>query len=456
MTSNSLRFLDNKSLKFIAIALVAIAAGIVLSQTLNLSSTFRPSTSPNSGGDLTVLNRSSRAFSQPAPNLAPAELERHDNGDEAFGAVFVTPPAIVNSGLGPLFNNASCIGCHIKDGRGMPQMGQSLVRVSLPQGKTEIPGDAVPVPGIGTQIRDRAVYGHQPDARVQVQWQEQAGQYADGTAYSLRSPQLNITRPDGKPLPSGTLTSLRVPPPVFGTGLLEAVPESTLVELADADDKNRDGISGHPNYVWDVQAKQKALGRFGLKANTPNLLQQTAAAYVNDMGVTSPVFPEKDGTGEIDRKTLEDTTFYTQTLGVPARTLLDDPQVQTGEKLFAQAHCATCHITTLKTGDSPIPSIAHQTIHPYTDLLVHDMGQGLADNRPDFDASGSEWRTSPLWGVGLAQTVLPYSGFLHDGRARTLAEAILWHGGEAEASKEKFRTMAKGDRDALIKFLTAL
>ncbi len=456
MTSNSLQFLDNKRLKFIAIVLFAIAAGILLSQTLHLSSIFRQPTSPNSGGNLTVLNRSSRAFSQPAPNLTPAEVEQHGDGDAAFDAVFVTPPALVNAGLGPVFNNASCTGCHIKDGRGMPQMGQSLVRVSLPQGKAAIPGDAVPVPGIGTQIRDQAVYGHQPDARVQVQWQEQVGQYADGTAYSLRSPQLNITRPDGKPLPPGTLTSLRVPPPVFGTGLLEAVPEADILALADAEDKNGDGISGHPNYVWDVQTKQKALGRFGLKANTPNLLQQTAAAYVNDMGVTSPLFPEQDGTSEIDRKILEDTTFYTQTLGVPARTLLDDPQVQKGEKLFAQANCATCHINTLKTGNSPIVSIAYQTIHPYTDLLVHDMGQGLADKRPDFDASGSEWRTSPLWGVGLTQTVLPYSGFLHDGRARTLAEAILWHGGEAEASKETFRTMAKVDRDALVKFLTAL
>jgi CxxC motif-containing protein (DUF1111 family) len=451
-----LRLLNTKRLKFIAIALFSIATGILFSQTIGLGHIVQQPTSPNSGGDLTVLNRSSRAFSQTPSNLTAADIERHGDGDAAFEAVFVTPPAVVNAGLGPVFNNPSCTGCHIKDGRGMPHMGQSLVRVSLPQGKTAIPGDAVPVPGIGTQIRDRAVYGHQPDARVEIEWQEQAGQYADGTGYTLRSPHLDITRPDGQPLPPETLTSLRVPPPVFGTGLLNAIPASEILALADADDTNHDGISGHPNFVWDEETKQKELGRFGLKANTPNLLQQTAAAYVNDMGVTNPLFPEPDGTHEIDRKTLEDNTFYMETLGVPARTLVDDPTVRKGEKLFAQANCAVCHINTLKTGDSPIAAIAHQTIHPYTDLLVHDMGQGLADNRPDFDASGSEWRTAPLWGVGLTQTVLPYSGFLHDGRARTLAEAILWHGGEAEASKEQFRTMAKGDREALLKFLTTL
>jgi CxxC motif-containing protein (DUF1111 family) len=174
------------------------------------------------------------------------------------------------------------------------------------------------------------------------------------------------------------------------------------------------------------------------------------------MGVTNPLFPEQDGKSEIDLKTLRASTFYTQTLAVPARTLMNDRGVKKGEKLFAQANCTACHVSELRTGNHEVKAISNQTIHPYTDMLLHDMGTGLADGRPDFEATGNEWRTPPLWGLGLTQAVLPYSGYLHDGRAQTLEEAILWHGGEAEKSKESFRTMAKGDRDALVKFLQTL
>ncbi|HIK33378.1 MAG TPA: c-type cytochrome [Oscillatoriales cyanobacterium M59_W2019_021] len=441
-----------------SIALLAIAAllGIALSILLHHSWKDSPS-GLLAGGATTVHNRSSRAFSQPSPGLSAEEFDRHGEGDANFDAVFVTAPALVNPGLGPLFNNASCTGCHIKDGRGMPQMGQSLVRVSLPQPTIDPHIGAVPVPGIGVQVRDQAIYGHVPDAKVTVEWQERSGQYPDGTPYKLRSPQVLLGQLDPKkPIPANTLTSLRVPPPVFGTGLLEAIPDKAILALADPDDKNKDGISGQPNFVWDPQQKTTVLGRFGLKANTSSLHVQTAAAYVNDMGVTNPIFPEANGSSDIDAQVLDTTTFYVQTLGVPERTMLDDPQVQRGEKLFTQANCATCHTPMLKTGKSDIKVLANQTIHPYTDMLLHDMGLGLADGRPDFEATGSEWRTAPLWGVGLTQTVLPYSGYLHDGRARTLEEAILWHGGEAEASKTEFMTMKNDDRSALLKFLNSL
>jgi CxxC motif-containing protein (DUF1111 family) len=437
---------------------LAIAALLGVALSVLLHQSWRDS--PDhllAGGATTINNRSSRAFSQPSPGLSPEEFDRHGEGDANFDAVFVTAKALVNPGLGPLFNNASCTGCHIKDGRGMPQMGQSLVRVSLPQGTPEVPGGAVPLSGIGTQIRDHAIYGHVPDAKVTMEWHEKVGQYADGTPYKLRSPQVLLSQLDPqKTIPPNTLTSLRVPPPVFGIGLLEAIPETKILALADPEDTNKDGISGKPNYVWNPQQQTKVLGRFGLKANTSSLLVQTAAAYVNDMGVTSPVFPETKGGSDIDQQVLDTTTFYVQTLGVPERTMLDNPQVRRGEKLFAQANCATCHIPTLKTGASEIKVLANQTIHPYTDVLLHDLGAGLADGRPDFEASGSEWRTAPLWGVGLTQTVLPYSGYLHDGRARSIEEAILWHGGEAEASKTQFMVMEKGDREALLKFLHSL
>ncbi len=436
------------------------------------------------GGDTTVVNRTSLAFSQPAPNLTDKEVKLHKEGDRGFGDTFVTAPAPVNAGLGPMFNNSSCTACHIHDGRGMPTKGSLLVRVSLPPSQSNLAGqltaansgnnlhqsslfesqaeasvslgNAPPVPGLGTQLQDQAIYGLKPKATVEINWHEKTAVYEDGTPYQLRSPLIDIILPNGKPLPPGILTSARVPPPVFGHGLLEAIPEGDILALADPQDKNNDGISGKPNRVWDVRQKKLVLGRFGLKANNPNLFQQNAAAYVNDMGVTNPLFPEKNDTSEIDLKTLNAVTFYTQTLSVPGRTLINDPTTQKGEQLFTQANCAACHIASIKTGKHPVKAVANQSIYPYTDLLLHNMGEGLADGRPDFEASGSEWRTAPLWGLGLTQTVLPYSGYLHDGRARTLEEAILWHGGEAERSKEIFRTMAKTDRTALVQFLNSL
>jgi CxxC motif-containing protein (DUF1111 family) len=456
MALSTPHWMDRKR-RYFLFALIAILLGILLSYLIRAGERVIAPEPLLAGGITTVQNRTSHAFSNPAPGLSAKELERHIDGDGNFDAVFVTAPALVNPGLGPLFNNASCNGCHLKDGRGMPQMGQSLVRVSLPSGKPEVPGGAVPVPGIGTQVRDQAIYGHIPDAKVVVTWTEQAGRYADGTPYTLRSPQLKVTQITAeKPIPPEAQVSLRVPPPVFGTGLLEAVAEEDILAIADPEDRNKDGISGRPNTVWDPQLQKTTLGRFGLKANTANLQVQTAAAYFNDMGVTNPIFPGTAQQVDIDQKILEDTVFYVQTLGVPARATLKNAEVQRGEKLFTQENCASCHLATWKTAASNIPILAQQTIHPYTDLLLHDMGVGLADHRPDFEASGNEWRTAPLWGLGLAQTVLPYSGYLHDGRARTLEEAILWHGGEAQAAKDNFIAMNQKDRRSLLKFLGSL
>ncbi len=455
----------SKLIKFLAIAGgVAIAA--VLASTIFVPSTVAPAMA---GGDTTVISRSSRAYEHPAPNLSEKSNEEHFEGDLAFDAVFVTAPARVNPGLGPQFNNASCTGCHLRNGRGLPEKGQLLVRVSNPSESSELPErddyhregvvpseNAPPVPGIGTQIQDQAIYGHPPEAQVEITWKDQKGQYGDGQAYELRSPEAKITLTNQQPLPSDILTSLRIPPPVFGLGLLEAVPEKTILALADPEDDNGDGISGRPNQVWDMAKKGTSLGRFGLKANQPNLLQQSAAAYFNDMGVTNPLFPEADGSSDIDAEILKAATVYAQTLAVPARTLLDDQKVQRGEQLFTQANCASCHIAELRTGQHEYVELENQTIHPYTDMLLHDMGPGLADNRPDFEANGSEWRTSPLWGIGVAQTVLPYSSYLHDGRARTLEEAVLWHGGEAQSAQDAFVAMSQEDRSSLIRFLRSL
>ncbi len=457
----------------LGMGLAAAMVGIILSTILN-----RPVVAqflPQAGGATTIQNRSSQAFTQPAPNLDDVWEDRHAAGDLAFEAAFVTPPANVNPGLGPLFNSSSCVGCHINNGRGLQEKGQRVVRVSqfadnesadeslaLPSDHTytleavAATANTPPVPGLGTQVQEQGIYGHPPEGTIEVTWQERPGHYADGTPYSLRSPQFNLTRRDGKSMTDAIAISNRIPLPVFGLGLLEAVPEADILALADADDRDDDDISGRPNYVWNVVEQADTLGRFGWKANAPTLLQQTASAYANDMGVSNPLFPDADGNQDIDEDILELATIYVQTLAVPRRIALDDPQVMQGERLFDDANCAACHTAELHTGSHDIPALVNQTIHAYTDLLLHDMGPDLADHRPDFQASGSEWRTTPLWGVGLAQTVLPYSGYLHDGRARSLEEAILWHGGEAEASKEAFQQMSADNRDALIQFLRSL
>jgi CxxC motif-containing protein (DUF1111 family) len=451
--------------------MVAIA---IITLTYLLRPTVLPpaQATPMAGGATTVLNRTSRAYEQPAPNLSEVAQTDHFEGDLAFDAVFVTSPARVNPGLGPHFNNASCTGCHIRNGRGLPEKGQLLARVSLASESGDVPHqrkigsyhlEAVaeaentpPVPGLGVQIQDQAVYGQLPEATVELTWQEIQGQYGDGKSYTLRSPQANILLSSGDPLPKNIQTSLRIPPPVFGLGLLEAIPAEMIESLADPEDTDGDGISGRPNQVWDVEKQALVLGRFGLKANQPNLLQQSAAAYVNDMGVTNPVFTEGNGQTDIDEDILKAATVYVQTLGVPGRTLLDDPEIQKGERLFAAANCTACHVATLKTSQHEQSALVNQTIHAYTDLLLHDMGEGLADHRPDFLATGTEWRTPPLWGLGLTQTVLPYSSYLHDGRARSLEEAVLWHGGEAQGSQAAFKNMPEGDRKALLHFLNSL
>lgn len=411
-------------------------------------------------GDLTIFDRSSNAFKTAAPNLDDDELALHVAGDGTFDAVFVTAPAPVNAGLGPTFNATACSGCHPRDGRGLaltggpPLFSPLLVRVSLPEGEPEAPGGAVPVPRLGTQIQDHAVYGESAEATVRLMWEDVRGAYGDGTPYTLRRPVLDIRYPDGTPIEANIMTSPRVPPPVFGLGLLEAVPEATIAALADPDDADGDGISGRMNHVWDDKEGRAVLGRFGWKANTKDLEHQVAGAYFNDMGITSPLHPAEDGTTEIGKDTVDLTAFYIQTLGVPAPDQrADRGAVARGERLFRQMGCASCHVEDLETGPHAVGALANQRIRPYTDLLLHDMGPGLADHRPDWEASGTEWRTTALWGLGLTETVLPGASYLHDGRAKTVAEAILWHGGEAEKAREAFRNASSGEREALLTFL---
>ena len=430
-------------------------------------------TSEFSGGETTVFDASSHAFSIPAPNLSPAAFEKHLEGDVEFEAVFVTAPAVVNPGLGPIYNNVSCINCHSRDGRGRPPGANEglvslLFRLSLPKSEDSGVGmPPTPVPGFGRQLNNRAIVNADPEGKVKIDYTEQTLTTADGTRVHLRYPNYTVTE-TYQPLPENVEVSPRVAPAVFGLGLLEAIPEETILAYADEADIDGDGISGKPNYVWDVVNQRYTLGRFGWKANQPTLIQQVAAAYHDDMGITTSLFSIENSAGqpqltghseapEVSDEILDVVTFYVQTLAVPARRNVDDPQVKHGEQLFAKAQCASCHVPTFRTGVlNGVPSVSNQTIHPYTDLLLHDMGPELADNRPDFHASGSEWRTPPLWGIGLVRRVNGHTNFLHDGRARNLMEAILWHGGEAERSRQIVEQMSKTERDALIAFLESL
>lgn len=427
--------------------------------------------SPLAGGATTVFSVNSNAFSTPAPNLVGDRFDLHMKGDAAFEAQFVSAGGETNYGLGPVFNNNACIACHPRDGRGRPpypeETSQSMfLRISLP-GSDPVTGGPLPVPGYGTQLFDKAIFGVPVQGKFRTDWKEITGTFADGEGFSLREPHYTVTN-SYRSLPGDMLISPRVAPPVFGDGLLEAIAESTILSLADPSDADGDGISGRTNLVWNFLHERSELGRFGWKASNPSLLQQSAGAYNGDMGVTSYYFSKESSYGsdlhdgreddpEVPQDVLESVVFYVQTLAVPARRNVSNPDVKRGETIFREANCSGCHIPTLQTGTlDGVPEVSGQTIHPYTDLLLHDMGEGLADGRTDYLASGQEWRTPPLWGIGLTYIVNGHNFYLHDGRARSLMEAILWHGGEAQASREHVRNLSKADRDALIRFLESL
>ncbi len=436
---------------------------------------------PNLGGATTVDTTGPRAFRSVAANADNALLQSFLFGQRIFDVVWDHDPIIspILDGLGPMFNRTACRECHEGNGRGHPPehvgepMKSMLVRISIPGIGSH--GGPNPVPNYGDQLQDRAVEGVAPEGQAIITYEEMPGEFSDGTPYSLRKPRISFVNLAYGQLPPDILASARVAAPVIGLGLLQMVPEQTMRTLADPDDENGDGISGRVNTAWDANAKQMAVGRFGWKANVPSLRHQNAGAALGDMGLTSPVFAEdlceevqtecramaekvaaSANAPEILEELFTPLEMYMLLLAVPRQRNADDPAVQRGESLFRGAGCTGCHMPTLVTGQGPLAAISNQEIHPFTDLLVHDMGEGLADNRPDYDASGREWRTQPLWGIGLTEDVGFFNYHLHDGRARSLSEAILWHGGEAEGPREVFRNMDKEQRSELLAFLGSL
>ncbi len=446
----------------------------------------------NAAGAATVrVTLDANAFSRPSANMAFEKELDFKVGNALFRKLWVSSPAstLASDGLGPLYNARSCQRCHLKDGRGHPPESPDdnaismFLRISIPGS----PEDAVagiedyfatlPDPVYGTQLQDFSLAGHPAEYSLRIDYEEIEVPLAGGETAWLRQPTYTADNLGYGPLHPDAMFSPRVAPQMLGLGLLEAIPAADILSGADPWDADGDGISGRPNIVWSVEYDQPMLGRFGLKAGTPTIRQQSAAAFSGDIGISSPLFPEPWGectaaqdtcraaphggqenrTYEIDAEGLEFVTFYTRNLGVPARRDVDDPQVLRGKSLFYTTGCTSCHTpsyVTHRLADQPEQSF--QLIWPYTDMLLHDMGPALADNRPEARATGTEWRTPPLWGIGLTEQVSGHSYFMHDGRARSLLEAILWHGGEAQPHRDAVAGMNPADRAALIRYLESL
>lgn len=417
-------------------------------------------------GQTTVADASREAFSKPIPNLQGERRAPFFVGNSFFNQNWVAAPAstAARDGLGPLFNTRSCSTCHFKDGRGAPPEADQplttmLLRISIPG--TDSRGGPNPDPIYGSQIQPKSLPGIPPEAEALVTYENRDGTFADGETYSLRHPKYHLNNPGYGPVAPDLLMSPRVSPAVIGLGLLE----NAVLGREDPDDRDGDGISGRFNRVWNHETQGMSVGRFGWKAEQPSVLQQVAAAFQGDMGLTTPLLTDENhtaaqdarlpngGSPEVSDPIFKSVVYYCRTLAVPAPR--NSPE--RGRQLFGQLQCAACHTPELTTGNWPeFPELSGQTIQPYTDLLLHDLGEELGDGRPVFTADGREWRTPPLWGIGLIPKVNGHSYLLHDGRARNLTEAILWHGGEAQASKENFRTLPKADRQALIQFLESL
>ena len=429
------------------------------------------------------------AFSQPSGNLSFEQELDFRVGNGLFKKIWVSSPSstLASDGLGPLYNARSCQRCHIKDGRGHTPNGPDdnaismFLRVSIPGGdgveEIEEYIATQPEPNYGGQMQDLALPGHPAEYTLEITYEDVPVTLSDGGTVTLRRPTYTAADLGYGPLHADAMLSPRVAPQMIGLGLLEAIPVQDLMANADPHDQDGDGISGRANIVWAAEFDAPMMGRFGHKAGMPTIMEQSAAAFSGDIGISNPLFPAgygdcteeqrdcvnaphgdgDDRTFEVDDVGMDLVAFYSRNLGVPARRDVDDPQVLHGKQVFHDTGCASCHTPSFVTHRmEDRPEHSFQLIWPYTDLLLHDMGEGLADNRPEARATGREWRTPPLWGVGLTEQVSGHTQFLHDGRAQSLLEAILWHGGEAQAARDAVVSMPKPDREALIRFLESL
>ncbi|HTO27804.1 MAG TPA: di-heme oxidoredictase family protein [Devosia sp.] len=445
------------------------------------------------GAGTTTFAPNADSFSHFLDNLSFEQEEQFKLGNALFRKIWVSSPSSTQAsdGLGPLFNARGCQSCHIKDGRGHPPFeGQAenvsmFLRLSVPPGADDarlamdgvIAGE-VGDPTYGTQLQDFAVPGLTAEGRMVIDYVDLAVTLGDGTEVVLREPHYSVADLAYGPLADNVMLSPRLANPMIGLGLVEQVPAADILALADPDDLDGDGISGRPNWTIEPVSQSVMLGRFGWKAGMASIRSQSAAAFAGDIGIATPLVDRPYGdcterqadclampTGEQERlgpseapdPVLDLVTFYAQTLGVPERRNEGDAAVLRGKAAFYGAGCTSCHAPKFVTSrDAENPAHRFQLIWPYSDFLLHDMGPGLADNRPEGQADGQGWRTPPLWGIGLTETVSGHTFFLHDGRARDLVEAILWHGGEAQAARDAFAQMSQATRDDVVAFLESL
>ncbi|WP_420413114.1 di-heme oxidoredictase family protein [Roseibium sp.] len=445
------------------------------------------------GGAGTSRKRINRdAFSHSNANLTFEQERDFKLGNGLFKKLWASSPASTKAsdGLGPLYNARSCQGCHLKDGRGRPpRPGDEAVslflRLSIPP-QTEEHQKAladkaflrIPEPTYGGQFQAFAVTGLPAEGRFDIVHEEIEVPLNGGEVAVLQKPVYKIRDLGFGDMHPETLISPRVAPPMIGLGLLQAIHPGDLEALADPNDLDGDGISGKISRVRDGRSGDLTIGRFGWKASNPNIRDQTAGAFSGDIGISSPDKPDNYGdcterqvacrsmphgeqanlgVSETPDPVMELVTFYSENLAVPARRDVSNPDVLRGKELFYETGCTKCHQPKYVTRrDAETEAHQFQLIWPYTDLLLHDMGEGLADGRPVGDATGREWRTPPLWGIGLTETVNDHTRFLHDGRARNLLEAILWHGGEAETARDQVIAMEPEERKSLVRFLESL
>lgn len=445
------------------------------------------------GGAATTKKRiNADAFSQFSANIGFEGEGTFKLGNALFRKNWVSSPASTQAsdGLGPLFNARACQNCHIKDGRGHPPEGSAdstsmlfrLARAPVTEAERARLADkrqlVLPDPTYGAQLQELAVPGLKGEGRVAISYTEVPVTLGDGTAVSLRRPAYAAENLAHGPLEATTTLSPRIAPPMIGLGLAEQIHPADIFAHVDPDDRDGDGISGRASIVHDPRTDAAVLGRFGWKASVPSIRQQSAEAFAIDMGLSTPEVPlhwgdctdrepdcltmpngvqERLGAEEAPPPVLDLVTFYSQNLAVPMRRKAGDRDVLRGKQIFYDLGCTGCHTPKFVTRrDAAEKALAFQLVWPYSDFLLHDMGEGLADGQQVGDADGGEWRTAPLWGIGLTKTVGGHTFFLHDGRARNLTEAILWHGGEAERAKDAFAALPTAERDALIAFLDSL
>nr|WP_246047806.1 di-heme oxidoredictase family protein [Leptospira ilyithenensis] len=426
----------------------------------------------SAGKTMTSMELGERAFLQFGPNSKLSVISEFTIGQSVFDVPW-TPGVSASlpdrDGLGPIFHRDSCLGCHEKNGRTFDPDGtrliSSLVRLGVGSGGNNAEAN------YGNQLQPNGVGGVSAEGNVILGYDTIVGNFGDGTGYTLRSPKIVFSGLNYGGLASDLKTSVRMTQQVIGLGLLESVSEDTILGFADPNDKDKNGISGRPNYIKDLSGSGKSLGRFGWKANAPSLKRQNSAAFLGDLGITNPMFPSQNctstqtqcnsatngGSLEVSEAKVVAITKYMQLVAVPIRRKAYYGNILEGKRMFHWAGCANCHVPKMKTAPTAsFQQLASQTIRPFTDLLLHDMGEGLADGKEDGEANGNEWRTAPLWGIGLLETVHGEARYLHDGRARTLMEAILWHGGEAEKSKNFVKNLNQDLRDYLIEYLESL